>query len=230
MYFGEDVEDAIIRYNNPETSKVEKDRLFSKIIYPSFKELVQNVIYDAIKREKPYHTELPYEDLNHDCVVYLYEKIGGFNPSMGRAFSYFNHIGKIWLIGHSQNAYAKLQARVELDEVDNSRDLNSESNIEDSQEDLRNFVKIWAKACNSRLDVLFKKKKERRIANAVFNLFENLHCIDIYNKKALYILVREQVNVDTHHITTVMAEIKELYQNMRRAYLNNKEKEKSHGF
>lgn len=223
MYFGDDVEEAIIRYNDAELSRLEKERLFSKTIYPAFKELIQNVIYDAIKREKPYHTELSYEDLNHECVVYLYEKLGGFDPSKGKAFSYFNHIGKIWLIGNSQSVYAQMQQRAELDEIDSSRDLNSENHIEDSQDDLRNFVRIWAKSCNSRLDVLFKKKKERKIANAVFNLFENLDCIDIYNKKALYILVREQVKVDTHHITSVMSEIKELYQNMYKAYLNRKE-------
>jgi hypothetical protein len=151
--------------------------------------------------------------------VFLYEKIKGFNPTKGKAFSYFNHIGKIWLIGNSQNAYAQMQMRGTLEEVDNNRNLNSELNIEDSQSSLKTFVKYWAKSCNSRLDILFKKKKDRKIANAVFNLFENLDCIDIYNKKALYILVREQVDVPTHHITIVMSEIKDLYQNMYKTYL-----------
>lgn len=222
MYFGDDVENAIIEYNKDETTKSRKDLLFAKIIYPAFNELVQNIIFDAIKKEKPFYTEISWEDLRHECVVFLYEKIKGFDPSRGKAFSYFNHIGKIWLIGNSQVVYSKTQSRGELEEVDSSRDINSETHHEESQQTLREFVKLWAKSCNSRLDILFKKKRDRKIANSVFNLFENLHCIDIYNKKALYILVREQVDVPTHHITSVMAEIKDLYQNMYRSYLKKR--------
>lgn len=222
IYFGPEVEQAVIEYNNLVEERA-RNRIFKQIIYPAFNELVQNIIFDAIKKERPYHTDLTYEDLKHECIVFLYEKIGGFDPSRGKAFSYFNHIGIRWMIGQSQTVYSSIKSRGELEEVDEKRDVHMESDIHDSQIELRDFIRLWAKSCNSRLDILFKKKRDRKIANAIFNLFENLEYIDIYKKKALYILVREQVDVSTHHITTVLNDIKTLYGNMYSSYLNRRE-------
>jgi hypothetical protein len=224
MYFDDDVENAIIRFNSEELTPRQKNKLFETEIWPAFNEMVQNIIYASIKNERPYYSDVSYDDLKYECISHLYEKIGGFEPSRGRAFSYFNHIGTRWMIGQSQSAYAKIQARCELDEIDLCRDLDAENRRDDDRIELQEFITYWAESCNSKLDTLFKKKRDRQIANAVFNLFINREYIDIYKKKALYILVREQFDVSTHQITKVVNQIRDLYTNMYQAYLKRKKK------
>ena len=51
---------------------------------------------------------------------------------------------------------------------------------------------------------LFKKKKDIEIAYAIVELLNKKDDIENFNKKSLYILIREMTDVDTTHITKVM--------------------------
>ena len=50
---------------------------------------------------------------------------------------------------------------------------------------------------------LFSKQKDRIIAYAIVDLMKARESIEDFNKKALYILLREMTNVDTAKITKV---------------------------
>ena len=59
-----------------------------KIKYP-FDKLVENIIHTF----KFYHFDVPYEDVKHEVVAFLNEKIHKYNdPTKGKAFSYFSII------------------------------------------------------------------------------------------------------------------------------------------
>ena len=58
---------------------------------------------------------------------------------------------------------------------------------------------------------IFKNKKDIDVAYAIVELLKNRHDIENFNKKALYILIREMTDVDTSHITKVTNVFKKHY-------------------
>ena len=55
----------------------------------------------------------------------------------------------------------------------------------------------------NRLEKLFPKEKDAVVADAILELFRKREVMDIFNKKALYLCIREMVDVKTPHITRV---------------------------
>ena len=61
---------------------------------------------------------------------------------------------------------------------------------------------------------IFKKEKDRKVCDAVNILFKRRENIEIFNKKALYIYIREMTDVDTPVITKVTKKLKALYKEL----------------
>jgi hypothetical protein len=55
----------------------------------------------------------------------------------------------------------------------------------------------------------FTKKRDIQIADAVLELFRRAEYIESFNKKSLYLLVREMTGYKTHYITKVVSKMKE---------------------
>ena len=51
------------------------------------------------------------------------------------------------------------------------------------------------------LDNLFPKAEDARVADCILELFRKRDNIDVFNKKALYIYIREMMDVKTPQIT-----------------------------
>ena len=58
---------------------------------------------------------------------------------------------------------------------------------------------------------MFKSKKDIDVAYAIIELFKRRDEIENFNKKALYILIREMTDVNTSHITKVVNVFKAKY-------------------
>ena len=58
---------------------------------------------------------------------------------------------------------------------------------------------------------MFKRKKDIDVAYAVIQLMKTREEIENFNKKALYILIREMTDVETSHITKVTNVLKKHY-------------------
>ena len=52
------------------------------------------------------------------------------------------------------------------------------------------------------------------VADAVLELFRKRKNIENFNKKALYIMIREMTGSNTQHITRVVNQMKKFYQSM----------------
>lgn len=238
MYFGRRVEEAIIEYNQSD-SKAHKEKVFELIIYPALSKLVENVIHN--RKFYTYGLDA-YMTVKHDCICYLHERLGKYSIEKGKAFSYFNRITINWvfafvnrlnkertLFPEFNNPEGDDEERPSLDIVDSSRDLYREIDDEDYQDELTDFVARWADWGNDHLDYLYFVKDgkvvpfsymDKRIANAVFDLFKQVRSIDNYRKKHLYMLIREQVDVKTQDITNVVNAIKGM---CKRMYFEYKE-------
>ena len=66
---------------------------------------------------------------------------------------------------------------------------------------------------------LFKKEKDRKVCDAINILFKRRENLEIFNKKALYIYIREMTGVDTPVITKVTKVLKKLYKKLQNEYI-----------
>jgi len=209
-YFGKEVDEAIDQYVKSE-SNIEKEKLFSKVIYPALDKLAENVIHN---KKHHNHGINNYHDSKHECVVHLVERLDKFDIGRGlKGFSYFNRIAINWCWANMRKVGEDTYGRCEVESIDQHRNLDNETYNEEYHEEMRDFCKKFAEFGMSHLEYFFFfkngkvvpfAKKDLQILDAIFNLFENSHSIDIFNKKALYIMIREQVNVKTQSITDVV--------------------------
>ena len=91
-YFTQETEDAIVKYNNSSDNKFRSD-IYQKGIHYSFYKLTENIIHTF----KFYYTDgvENLEDLQHEIMVFLLDKIHLFDPGKGaKAYSYFGTIVK----------------------------------------------------------------------------------------------------------------------------------------
>ena len=65
---------------------------------------------------------------------------------------------------------------------------------------------------------LFKKDKDKKVCDAINTLFKRRENLEIFNKKALYIYIREMTNVDTPVITKITKVLKKLYKKLHNEY------------
>jgi DNA-directed RNA polymerase specialized sigma subunit len=215
-YFDKDTELAICEYNET-TDRTRRDRLFALKIYPALDKLVENVIH----KYKFYYYESSYEDLKHETVVYLHERLSKFSQEKGKAFSYFTRVAINFLIQQNASVYAHIKSRDDVSLIDETRDIAGEISFERNREMMEDFVALWAEWCDDRVDELFESRRDQKVANAVFTLFKNCREVDNFNKKALYILIREQTDVKTAYITKVVADLKRLFIDMYEDYLES---------
>ncbi len=217
MYFGQKIEAAIVDYNTSD-SPIQKERIFTKVIYPALCKLAENQIYAKKFHEYGYNT---FEDKKHECVIHLHSRLEKYNLTKGSAFSYFNRISINWVWAEMKKIKEYRQFKGDMDEIDLRRDVLNEISNESHLEELTDFCSKWSRWGIHHLDHLFLSNRDRQVAEAVFNLFKNVQILDIYNKKALYIMVREQVEVKTQYITDVIKILKPLHKAMYEEYQKN---------
>ena len=205
-YFTQDTEDAIIEYNNCEDPKLRSKIYERRIHYPFFK-LTENIIHTY----KFYHTEVDeLEHLQHEVITFLLSKIHKFDPSKGaKAYSYFGTIAKRYLILSNQKIYKKKVEKTQVDEVDKydkfSYTIDNSPNGGDPKypEKLSYYMDEFIDYHTHYLYEIFPNLEDAQIADAILEIFRQRENINIFNKKALYIFIREMVDVQTPKITKV---------------------------
>ena len=65
-----------------------------------------------------------------------------------------------------------------------------------------------------KIDSKFRLDRDKAIAYAIMQLFKTRENIETYNKKALYILIREMTGAKTQYITKVVKQVKKEYETL----------------
>jgi len=217
LYFHVGTQRAIEAYQISITKK-ERDKLYVEEIMPAFEKLVENLI-NIHKFSASYDS---YDDLKNDCVNFLFETIGKFDPKRGsNAFSYFNVVAKNWLIIKTKQRMQKIRRHVSLDDPEslsvNEQKLIEEQSLIPSQDviiDNRNSAQTV-------LDLLYnirskvKTENELITVNSIITIFENMNDIDILNKSSITLYMRELSGLSPKQLTTTMTTIKKLYKRLR---------------
>jgi hypothetical protein len=217
-YFTQDTEDAIVLYNNTDDSEVRSNIYRERIHYAFFK-LTENIIHTF----KFYYTEEDnLEDLQHEVITFLLSKIHLFDPSRGaKAYSYFGTIVKRYLILSNQKNYKKRIDKAPVSILED--DDNHSYTIDDKpvNDRLSMFIDEYVDHCTENIYKLFPKGNDATIADAILELFRKREDIDIFNKKALYIYIREMVDVKTPKITKIANRLYDEFKDNYIFYLEN---------
>ena len=201
LYFTQATEDAIVRYNSSSDPE-ERSKIYRDEIHYAFFKLTENIIHTF----KFYYTEVnEIEHLQHEVITFLLDKIHLFDQSKGaKAFSYFGTIAKRYLIIQNTKNYKKRVDKAPVDELHHNLKYSYDMDYDPMEKDhLSDFVDEYIEYCTENIYKLFPKEKDAVVADAILELFRKREVMDIFNKKALYLCIREMVDVKTPHITRV---------------------------
>ena len=209
VYFGTPVQEAIIRYNDSDDPAV-RNKIYSEEIAAAFDKLAENLIHTF----KFYYFDYSFKDVKDEVVSFLVMQMPKYQPDKGRAFSYFSVVGKNYLILNNNNNYKKMKSQDDIDVLDYNRDLYGENTTEQVSEYYGEFVDQMLEYWENNLTNIFKRQKDILVADSVLEIFRRRKYIENFNKKALYIMIREMTNSNTQHITRVINQMKNYYYNM----------------
>jgi hypothetical protein len=90
---------------------------------------------------------------------------------------------------------------------------------DDRKKEIKEFIDYFTEYIDKHIFTLFKKEKDRKVCDAINTLFKRRENLEIFNKKALYIYIREMTDVDTPVITKVTKNLKRLYKRLYEEYI-----------
>ena len=219
VYFTEDTENAIVEYSSL-TDQSQRDRLYKECIQYAFYKLAENIIHTF----KFYYTDSDtIEELKHEVVTFLLEKLHLYNQSKGTAFSYFSTIAKRYLIIYNEKNYKKLQKYTKLDEVNDESNVVPFENFNNinPEDDYEKFIDQYVIYIDKHLYNIFPKKADHKAADAIMELFRKRETLEIFNKKALYIYIREITDTSTPQITKVTKKLNDIRVRLYNQYYEN---------
>ena len=207
-YFTKDHENAIIAYNNTECLD-ERTQLYIEFIQPAFSEMVDKIIYTYK------FTNLPnIEPLKEECKVWLTTVLDKYNPDKGsKAFSYFSVITKHWFIHKIKKNSSKTKKEISYENMiqeSNHEKLIVNRNYYIEQREQKEFWYSLMTEIN-RWDGLNLKENEKRVVEAIKILLNSAEEIEIFNKKAVYLYLRELTGLNTKQVVNNLNKLRDKY-------------------
>ena len=182
------------------------------LIRPAFSQMVDKIVFTYR------FTNLPdIEDLREECKGWLITILAKFDPNKGsKAFSYFSVVTKNWFIHKVKKNKKRLEREVSFDAVDYDLEkdlLDKAESYQDKQvrkelmKNLRMEMDTW--------QVDFTKPAEKKVYDAVIVLFDSAEDIEIFNKKAIYLYLREITGMNTKQVVTQLNKMRKRYREFR---------------
>lgn len=217
LYFNANTQAAIVKFQTTEEKKA-RDKIYVQEIMPAFEKLVENLI-NIHKFTGMYDT---YDELKNDCVNFLFETIHKFDPTWGsNAFSYFNVVAKNWLVIRTKQKTQNVKRSVSLDDptsltahdtlsIEEHSVLPPQDVLIDMSTSLENTVKMM-------YEIRTKARTENELTciNAIITIFETVDDIDLLNKSAVLLYMRELSGLTPKQMATAMQSIKKHYKKLK---------------
>ena len=207
-YFTQVHEDAIIEYNNPLTTNRRKEELYVSLLKPAFDQMVDKIVFTYK------FTNLPNIDiLREECKIWLITVLDKFKPEKGsKAFSYFSVITKNWFIQKVKKNKKQNQREVELEEISKELELKHisvENEYDEEREKDEFWNLLWTEIDKWDTDKL--KDNEKKVLEAIKILLDSPNDIEIFNKKAIYLYMREITGLNTKQIVNSLNKLRKKY-------------------
>ena len=214
-YFNIGTEKAIIRYNNTDDARL-KNKIYNEHIAHPFDKLAENIIHTF----KFYYFDVPSEQVKHEVVSFLVMNMHKFQEGKGKAFSYFSIVAKNYLILHNNKNYKNYKIHDKMDVLDYGNNIRAKQELKEIASFNREYVDQMLEYWNENLTNIFRRQKDILVADAVLEMFRRRENIENFNKKALYILIREMTGSKTQHITRIVNLMKKYNTELMREFSN----------
>ena len=215
-YFTQDTEDAIVAYARTEDIGV-RTKLYVEHIQPAFNELVDKIVYTY-----KYTSLQNINPLKDDCKIWLTTILDKYNPDRGtKAFSYFSVVTKNWFTHKAKKQAKQNKREIHYDSMIREVEAvtaHSHVSFEDDREDAE-FWLFLLKEIDTWKD-LNLKENERKVLNAVEILLTSIEEIDIFNKKAIYLYMREITGLNTKQIVSNLNRLRERFRTFKKKWNN----------
>ncbi len=208
-YFTQETQDAILLFRASK-SQDERDKLYREKIHYAFYKLAENIIHTF----KFYYLDSEsIEDLKYEIISFLLQKMDLYDESKGKAYSYFGTIVKRYLIVYNKKNYANKIGKVEVEDIDNDNGTIDKLIYNQFEEDLDVTVvtDIFIKKLDLEVFDMFQNENDLRVAICILEIFKKREELDLFNKKLIYIYVKEMVDAPTNSITRVIKRLKAVY-------------------
>ena len=207
-------EEAIVKYAISNCRK-EKTQLYESLIQPAFDEMVNKIIFTY-----KFNTLPNIDPLRDDCKIWLTTILDKYDPNKGsKAFSYFSVVTKNWFIHKVKKNSKRLRKEVSYENIvqnGGSDSLGTSSDVVDYI-DRREEAEFWIhllKQVDS-WDTGNLKPNEKSVLEAVKVLLHNIEDIEIFNKKAVYLYLRELTGLNTKQVVNNLNKLREKYRNFK---------------
>ena len=206
-YFTKDHEAAIVQYTKTKCTR-ERTELYVRWIEPAFNEMVDKIVFTYK------FTNLPNIDyLRDECKIWLMTILDKFDPDKGsKAFSYFSVITKNWFIHKVKKQQKRNTTEVNLDNIAKSYEEEYLSTEESylTEREQGEFWQLFYEELKS-WDTSQMKENDLKVYKAICILFESKEDIQIFNKKAIYLYLRELTGLNTKQIVNSLKKFRKKY-------------------
>jgi hypothetical protein len=214
IYFSKDTELAIIEYNE-ETCNIKRNAVYEARIKYGFDKLVEN-IFNTFKFT--YFDGSPLE-VQRETVSHLVSNMHKYQAGKGKAFSYFSIVAKNYLIFHNNSNYKRYNRHISISDTPSETEICLQK--EDvyhkdvqNKELMNNLISYW----ETSIKQIFSKDKDLNIAYAIVELMKDCERIESFNKKTLYLYIREMSSCKTQQVTKVINKMKTHQSTLMRNY------------
>lgn len=225
MYFGEEQEQAVVRYLESENED-EKNKIFREYL----KEPLTIMVESIIRRYKLYRKDYEFEEIHTDTMSFLMTKISKFDTTKNyKAYSYFGTICKNYLMG-----------TIQKDQKENNRSVSYEdisSRIEDRADlsyiideeiiDYKDVVNKLTTELEKFVEEEDLNENEQKLGFALIEVFSNFEKVfqvgegNKFNKNLILLSLREMTSLSTKEIRVAMKKYKKLYEVLKMDFINN---------
>jgi len=215
-YFTSVHENAIIKYASTDDREL-RGKLYVEYIQPALDQMVDKIIYTYR------FTTLPNIDyLKDDCKVWLTTILNKYDPSKGsKAFSYFSVVTKNWFIHKVKKTKKRNQTEVFMEDLLNQMEENLVSR-EPTYLSKRTEIEFWGSLDHEidTWDSFMLKENEKKVLMAVRILMESADTIEIFNKKAIYLYLREITGLNTKQVVNNLNKLRKRYRTFKGKWEN----------
>jgi hypothetical protein len=224
MYFGEEQEQAVVRYLESENED-EKNKIFNEYLRDPLTIMVESII----RRYKLYRKDYEFEEIHTDTMSFLMTKISKFDTTKNyKAYSYFGTICKNYLMGTIQKDTKETNRSVSYEDISSRIEDRADLSyiIDEEIIDYRDIVTKLTVELEKFVEGEDLNENEQKLGYALIEVFGNFDKVfqvgdgNKFNKNLILLSLREMTSLSTKEIRVAMKKYKKLYEVLKMDFIN----------
>ena len=223
IYFGEDQEQAVVRYLESE-SEAERNKIFNEYLREPLIIMVESII----RRYKLYRKDMEFEEIHTDTMSFLITKISKFDHTKNtKAYSYFGTICKNYLMGAIQKDTKEQNRQISYDDISSDLEESEKHSyvIDDFVIDYRDVIIKLTIELEEFMEKQNLNENEQKLGYALLEIFSHFDKIfqvgdgNKFNKNLILLSLREMTSLSTKEIRIALKRYKKLYDGILGGFL-----------